>query len=436
MVLDRNGAIARKEGLAMADQQLAIQGGAPYRTRPFPTYANATGRWLGDEEKRLLAEVIDSGALGRNDGVKVTQLERAWASMMDVPYALAVTSGTSALHTAVASLNLEPGDEIITTTITDMGTIIAILSCNLVPIFADVDPATGNITAETIRKQISSKTRAIIVVHLFGQSADIDPIVALAREHHLYLIEDCAQAHLAANRGRLVGTIGDVGCFSFQQSKQMTTGDGGIVISRNEALAQRARLFADKGWPRGIPGLRGHLFLGMNYRMTELQGAVGLAQAAKLPQIVARRRQTAGLLRTLVADIPGLCPPFILPEADHAWWMFPFTIDRERLGIAPQVFAQAIKAEGLPFGLGYIPNLVFEYDVIRERKTFGTSGIPWTLPQARQGIVYDRKDYPGTLQFMDSIFIMSWNEGLTEDDVRDIAGALAKVAGYYAGGGR
>jgi perosamine synthetase len=424
----------------MDTAELAINGGTPYRTRPFPTYANASGRWLGEEEKQLLAEVIDSGALNRNDGTKVAALERAWAEMLGVPHAQAVTSGTAALHTAVAALDLEPGDEIITSPITDMGTVIAILACNLVPTFADVDPRTGNITAATIAREISPKTRAIIVVHLFGQPAGMDPILALARQHTLRVIEDCAQAHLAATKsalsgaegGRLVGTMGDLGCFSFQQSKQMTTGDGGLVVCRDEALAVRARLFSDKGWPRGIPGLRGHLFLGMNYRMTELQGAVGLAQARKLASMVAQRRRTAGRLRELVAAIPGLIPPYIVPGAEHAWWMFPFTIDAARLGVTPEVFAQAVKAEGLPFWVGYIPNPVFEYDVIRDRKTFGTSGIPWTLPQARPGITYDRRDYPGTLQFLAEMFVMSWNESLTDDDVRDIGGALAKVAGYYA----
>jgi perosamine synthetase len=425
----------------MDTAELAINGGTPYRTRPFPTVANASGRWLGEEEKQLLAEVIDSGALNRNDGSKVAALERAWAEILDVPHAQVVTSGTAALHTAVAALDLEPGDEIITSPITDMGTVIAILACNLVPTFADVDPRTGNITAETIVRQISPKTRALIVVHLFGQPADMDAILALARQYSLRVIEDCAQAHLAAYQSalsgaegrRLVGTLGDLGCFSFQQSKQMTTGDGGLVVTRDQALAVRARLFSDKGWPRGIPGLRGHLFLGMNYRMTELQGAVGLAQVRKLSGIVARRRRTAGRLHERIAAIPGLIPPYIVSGVEHAWWMFPFTIDSARLGVTSQVFAQALKAEGLPFWVGYIPNPVFEYDVIRDRKTFGTSGIPWTLPQARPGITYDRRDYPGTLRFLDETFVMSWNESLTDEDVCDIGGALAKVAGYYAG---
>jgi len=414
-------------------EKLAIHGGAPVRSTPYPTYANASGRWLGEEEKKLILEVIDSGALGRGVGVKVDALEKAWTEMMGVPYAQAATSGTAALHTAVAALNLEPGDEVITTTITDMGTLIAILACNLVPIFADVHPRTGNISAETIARQISPKTRAIIVVHLFGQSADLDPILALARRHNLKVIEDCAQAHLAEYKGRLVGTLGDIGCFSFQQSKQMTTGDGGMVITRDEGLGIRARLFADKAWPRNIPGLnRSHLFLGMNYRMTELQGAVGLAQSTKLPAIVARRRATTALLTRLLGDAPGIQPPYVIPGANSAWWTYTFSIDPDVLHVTPQQFAAAIKAEGMPFGIGYIPNPVFEYDVIRERKTFGTSGIPWTLPQARQGIVYDRKDYPGTMSLINELFVTNWNEGMSEDDVRDIAQGITKVARYYA----
>ncbi|MHB1294978.1 MAG: DegT/DnrJ/EryC1/StrS family aminotransferase [Anaerolineae bacterium] len=411
--------------------ELAIHGGYPYRSTPFPSVGNASGRWLGEEEKRALIEVIDSGRLNRNDGRQVAEMERAWAERHGVPYALAVTSGTAALHTAVAALNLEPGDEVITTPITDMGTAIAILACNLVPIFADVDPRSGNITAEAIAPQITEKTRALIVVHLFGQMAEMEPILAMARTHGLRVIEDCAQAHLATYQGRLAGTLGDLGCFSYQQSKQMTTGDGGMVITHDADLAQRARLFADKGWPRGVPGLRGHLFLGMNYRMTELQGAVGRAQCAKLPEIVACRRRTAAALSECLAEIPGLRPPYVAPGADPAWWMYAFSLDPAILPVAPAEFVAAIQAEGLPFGLGYLPNLLFEYDVIRDRKTYGSSGIPWTLPQARPGITYRREEYPGALAVLAQTFVTSWNEGLSLADVDDIAGALAKVAAYY-----
>lgn len=415
----------------MSDEILAINGGQPYRTKSFPSVGNASGRMLGDEEIALLTEVIREGKLNRVGGTKVAKLEAEFAAIYGAKHAIAATSGTAALHVAMGTLNLEPGDEVITTTITDMGTVIGILMCNLVPIFADVDPRTGIITAETIAKQITPKTRAIIVVHLFGQMADMDPILALAKKHNLIVIEDCAQAHMSEYKGHTAGTMGTMGCFSFQQSKQMTTGDGGMVITNDDDLAYRARLFADKGWPRTGTDYRGHLFLGPNYRLTELQGAVGLAQVRKIGEIVARRRRSAELLAKLLKEIPGVNPPYITPGANPTWWIFSFTIDEKALGVSSADFGKAIRAEGAPFGVGYIPNPVFEYPVIAERKTFGTSGIPWTLPQARPGITYDRKDYPGTMQVLTHTFTMSWNEGMTEDDARDIAGAIAKAAKCY-----
>ncbi len=414
----------------MSEDKLAIHGGKPYRTRPFPSVGNASGRMLGDEEIALLSEVIRSGSLNRVGGSKVPQLETEFAQLYGRKHAIAVTSGTAALHVAVGALNLEPSDEVITTTVTDMGTVIAILMCNLVPTFADVDARTGNTTAETIAAQISPKTRAIIVVHLFGQMADMDAILALARERGLIVIEDCAQAHLSEYKGHLAGTMGTLGCFSFQQSKQMTTGDGGMVLTDDDHLAYRCRLFADKGWPRGT-GERGHLFLGPNYRLTELQGAVGIAQVRKVKEIVARRRRTAELLAEMMDDIPGINPPYLVPGSNPSWWIYAFTIDEKKLGVAPAEFAKALQAEGIPFHVGYIPNPIFEYPVIRDRKTFGTSGIPWTLPQARKGITYDRKDYAGTIQFLEKTFVTSWNEGMTEEDVRDITAGMAKVASYY-----
>ena len=411
-------------------EKLAINGGEPYRTKPFASTGDASGRMLGDEEIALLTEVIRDGRLNRVGGTKVPQLESEFAELYGSKHAIAATSGTAALHVAVGALNLEPGDEVITTTITDMGTLIAILMCNLVPTFADVDPRTGSITAETIAAQISDKTRAIIVVHLFGQMADMDPILALAAKHDLLVIEDCAQAHMSEYKGHTAGSMGNMGCFSFQQSKQMTTGDGGMVLTDDDDLAWRARLFADKGWPRS-GDYRGHLFLGPNYRLTELQAAVGLAQLHKINEIVGRRRRAAELLSAALASTRGIKPPYIVPGANPTWWRYLFTIDEEALGVTPAEFAAAIRAEGLPFGVGYIPNPVFEYPVIRDRKTFGTSGIPWTLPQARKGITYDRKDYPGTMWFLENIIGAGWSEGLTEDDAWAMAGAIAKVAAYY-----
>ncbi len=410
-------------------EKLAIHGGEKIRTKGFPTVGDASGRMIGEEEKRLVLEVLDSGKLNKNNGTKVAEFEKKFAEMYGVQYAVASTSGTSALHLAVAALDLEPGDEIITTTITDMGSLIGILMQNLIPMFADVDPRTGNITAETIEKVISPRTRAIMPIHLFGQPCDMEPILDLAARRGLRVIEDASQAHWAEYKGRRIGTMGDLGCFSFQQSKQMTTGDGGMTITNNPALAERARLFGDKAWPRNSG--RGHAFLGMNYRMTELQGAVGLAQLGKLETILQRRRATAELLDSQLAGVPGIIRPFRYDGVVHSWWIYSFTIDEGVFGISPKEFASALQAEGIPFGCGYIPNPMFDYPVIQERKTYGTSGIPWTLPQARPGIRYSDDDAPNTVWFLSHVLIMSWNEGITESDAMDLARGIKKVAAWF-----
>ncbi|MGQ9630555.1 MAG: DegT/DnrJ/EryC1/StrS family aminotransferase [bacterium] len=411
----------------MAD--LAIFGGRKARERPFPTVSDSSGRDLGEEEKELLMEVIDSGHLNRVGGTKVPQFEAEFAEKYGVHYATASTSGTAAIHVALGALNLDPGDEVITTPITDMGTVIAVLLCNCIPIFADVDPLTCNLLPEEIERRITPRTRAIIAVHLFGQPCDMNPIVDIARRHKLYLIEDCAQAHLAEYRGRKVGTIGDMGCFSLQQSKQITAGDGGITITNNEKLAERAKLFADKAWPRE-GGARGHLFLAPNYRMTELQGAVGLAQLRKADGIVERRRKSADYLTQLIRKIPGIKPPKIIDGVKHSWWMYSFTIEEELLGVSPPKFQEALNAEGIPFHVGYIPNPIFSYPVLRDKRTYGSSHCPFDCPRGRD-VEYREEEYPNTLRALEKVFVMSWNEGMAEGDVEDIARGLQKVAEHY-----
>jgi len=410
--------------------ELAINGGPKTRTKGFPSVGDKSGRLIGEEEKRLVMEVLESGSLNRNGGTKVVAFEKRFAEWYGVKHAVASSSGTSAIHVAVAALDLEPGDEVITSTISDMGTCIGILMQNLIPMFADVDRRTGCITAETIEKVLSPRTRAILPVHLFGQPCDMDPIMALAARHDFRVIEDCAQAHGSSYKGRFAGTIGHMGAFSFQQSKQITTGDGGMTITNDDALADRGRLFADKAWPR-TSGSRGHAFLGMNYRMTELQGAVGLGQMTKLDAILERRRRTARLLTERLQQVRGICPPYHYPGVVHSWWIYSFTIDEPHFGIAPQEFVKALQAEGIPFGAGYIPNPLFGYPAIKDRKTYGTSQIPWTLPHARPGIAYSDDDVPETWWFLTHTINMSWNEGITEGDAEDIAAGIAKVAAWY-----
>ena len=396
----------------------------------FPTVTDGSGRWLGEEELTLLRDVIERGCLNRYGGAMVSQFESEAAAWYGVPHVVACTSGTAAIHMAVAALDLEPGSEIVTTPISDIGTLIGILLCQCIPTFADVDPLSGNVTPETIEKAITPRTRAVLPVHLWGQPCDIESIVALSRKRGLYVVEDASQAHGATVNGKKLGTVGDIGCFSLQQTKQMTAGDGGFLISSDEGLAERARLFHDKAWPRSGPdAVRGHLFIAANYRMNELTGAVALAQLRKLDRILAQRRHTADRFRDQLEDIPGIRPPSLLPNIDCAWWRFWFTIDEKRLNATPEDFAAKLEQAGLPFSAGYIPCPLFEYPAIRERRGFGTSELPWSLTEAGSQLRYRPADFPGTLEALRSLINTEWNEGITEDHVADLAHGIRTAVG-------
>src|SRR2546427_490551 len=217
----------------------------------LPSDQEASGRTLGDEEIALAAEAIRSGTLTSTKGTFVKRLERRFAELLGVRHAWACASGTAAVHTAVAAINPEPGDEIVTSPITDMGALAPILYQGAIPVFADVAPQTYNISAETIEPCLSPRTKAIVVTHLFGNPVDMGRVMDLARSRKIPVIEDCAQAFLASHDDRLVGTFGAIGCFSLQQGKHMTTGEGGLVTTDDPELARRMFLFINKAWGYG-----------------------------------------------------------------------------------------------------------------------------------------------------------------------------------------
>jgi dTDP-4-amino-4,6-dideoxygalactose transaminase len=353
----------------------------------------------------------------------VPALEKAFARYYGSPHAVASTSGTSAIHVALAALDLEPGDEVITTPMTDMGTVIPILASNCIPIFADIDPVTGNLTAESIAQRINSRTRAVILVHLFGQPADLSGITVLLREKGIPLIEDCAQAHGAEYRGRKVGTFGDFGCFSLQQSKQITCGDGGVTLINREDLAERAALFVDKGWDRK-QGARAHKFLGMNYRMTELQGAVALAQMGRLPGMLQSRRASAHRLIRLLGDVPGVLPPSLEGGIVSSWWFFHFRISEEVLGAGTTAFAEALATEGVHVSRTYLPAPLFQYDVIKHQRTYGESRFPFSAFPYNPPIL---EEFPGYQEFTRRLLLILWSHHVKDRHVDEIAAAIRKV---------
>ena len=369
------------------------------------------------------AQVIRSGQLNCVEGRSVATLEHEFARAYGADCAVASTSGTAALHVAVAALDLDPCDEVITTPVSDMGSVIPILSCNLIPVFADIDPATGNLTAESIAEKITPRTRAVILVHLFGRPADLGPIVALCRARGIALIEDCSQAHFAEYDGRKVGTFGDLGCFSLQQAKQITCGDGGLTLVNREDLAERAALFVDKGWNRR-KGLRSHEFLGLNYRMTELQAAVARAQIRKLPRLSAARRASAERLENELRAIAEIRLPQTPAGARSAWWKFNFAVDEERLGASSDAFALALATEGVRIVRQYLPRPLFEEQALVEQRTFGRSRFPFSAIDYRPP---QRCEFPGLEEFFRRQLIMSWSSRATPAHAGQIAEAVRKV---------
>jgi perosamine synthetase len=401
-------------------ERLAVHGGAramPKAFDPSPTF--------GMPELLNLGRVLLSRRLTCTEGDMVNRFQSEYAEMIGASHAVASTSGTSAIHVAMGALGLNPGDEVITTPLSDMGTVIPILACNCLPAFADIDPATGNLTANTIAAKLTPRTKAIIVVHLFGRPADMDPIMELVKGRGIAVIEDCAQAHLAEYRGRKVGTIGDLGCFSFQQSKQITCGDGGLTVTNNEELAERAALFSDKGWLRGRAGRAGrnHKFLGMNYRMTELQGAVALAQTRRLTGFIKARRESAELLGELLQKVPGIELPPDPPETSPSWWLFAFSTSAER-GISPADFCGALGSEGVSVTGKYLPMALFEYDVIKHRMTYGTSGYPLSAFEWQQPRM---EDFPGFQSFNERMLLIGWSHNALPKHARQAAAAVKKV---------
>ena len=389
----------------------------------LPSDQNSSGRTLSDEEIKLLGEAIDSGTLTSTKGKFVKAFEEKFAQMMGVRSAFCASHGTAALHTAYAAIDPEPGDEFITTSITDMGALTPILYQSAVPVFADVDPATCNVTADSIEKVISSRTKAIIVTHLFGNPCDMGPIMELAKSQNIPVIEDCAQAFLATQHGKLIGTFGDIGCFSLQQGKHITTGEGGVVITDDEALARRMFLFVNKAWGYG-DAKPDHYFLAPNYRMNELSGAVALAQLDKLEDIVQRRIQRADELTAKIADVPGLQTPQIPDGAVHTYWKYCINVDKTRIADGAVGLAGRLREEyGIFSAPRYIQKPAFQCEVFRDKRTFGNSQFPFTHARP-EAIDYSPEHYPGTFAGLEQILVLPWNEAYTPEHVDYIADAI------------
>ncbi|HKS27645.1 MAG TPA: DegT/DnrJ/EryC1/StrS family aminotransferase [Pyrinomonadaceae bacterium] len=389
----------------------------------IPSDQDASGRTFDEAELALVAEVLQSGTLTSTKGRFVRAFEERFAELLGVRRAYACASGSAAVHTAIAAIDPEPGDEIVTTGITDMGALAPILYQGAIPVFADVDPRTYNVTASTIEPRLSERTRAIIVTHLFGNPCDMEPIMELARSRNIPVIEDCAQSFLAESGGQVTGGIGDIGCFSLQQGKHITTGEGGIVTTNNEQLARRMFLFINKAWGYGDEN-PDHYFLALNYRMSELQGAVAAAQLEKLENVVAARIAAAGKLTKRLRPVRGIETPQVSKDNVHVYWKYCLRVDEAAVLGGSPALARLLKERGIASAPRYIQKPAFMCEVFQKQRTFGSSRYPFTLAR-QEALDYNPQLFPGTFEALRDVLVLPWNENYTDEHVDYIADSIS-----------
>jgi perosamine synthetase len=351
---------------------------------------------IGNEQK-YVAECLETSWIS-SIGPYVTGFEEAFARFCGSAHAVTCSNGTTALHLALLALGVKPGDEVIVPTLTYVATANAVVYCGATPVFVDSEPLTWNLDPAAIEALIGPKTRGIIVVHLFGHAADMDPILAIARRRGLFVLEDAAESPGAEYKGRRVGAIGDAATFSFFGNKILTTGEGGMVTTDDPALAAEMRRLKN----HGMDPQRKYWYetVGFNYRLTNVAAAIGLAQLEKVDWHLARRREIADWYREALADVPGVTWQPELPWARHVWWLFTVQID-ERIPIDRFALMQAMKARGVEVRQIIYPNHVLPPYV----------GSGASCPVAER--VVER-----------GLHLPTW-AGLTKDDVRTVCHALA-----------
>ncbi len=326
-------------------------------------------RW-GDAELTRLTAMVRQPSLFYWKGPQTTALVEEFRRHYPLKYCHPCSSGTASLHIAVSALRLRPGDEVIVAPITDMGSVIGILFQQGVPVFADLDPRTYQLDPAAVRRAITAKTRAIMAVHLAGNACDLTALSAIAKEHSLILIEDCAQSWGAKHRGTPVGLVGDFACFSFNDFKHIACGDGGMVATNSEVYGPGLSKWGDKSYDR-VTGGRDPEELAPNYRISEPQSAVATAQLTKLNAIVARRNRTGELLTSLLAGAPGVLLPVVAKGDTHSYWFYMLRLELARFRVPRADLAAALTAEGVACGAGYIPRPVYQYPVFRNHNFFG-----------------------------------------------------------------
>ncbi|NVM52212.1 MAG: DegT/DnrJ/EryC1/StrS family aminotransferase [Candidatus Helarchaeota archaeon] len=339
---------------------------------------------IDEEEIEAVVRVLKSKRLTLLSGKRIKKFEKEFANYIGTKYAIAVNSGTAALHVALNALGVGPGDEIIIPPFTFVATATAVLHQNAIPIFVDIDPKTYCINPAEIEKSITPKTKGIIPVHLFGHPANMDRIIKIAKQHNLFVIEDACQAHGAEYKGKRVGSIGDLGCFSFFESKNMMTGEGGIITTDDEELAEVTRLVRHHGEPSWYVYDR----LGYNYRMTEVQAALGLVQLKKLDKLNQIRIDHAHYLTENLQDIDGIQLPYESKDVKHVYHGYIPLMKPEKLNISKDRFLEKLN-EGVPITKRIYPHPLYKSKLFQKKMGYGEMKCPYSCPYYGENITYD-----------------------------------------------
>jgi len=404
--------------------KLAIHGGPREIGEPLP---RAPGHRAA-RESAAVARLLRCGRspLARGNGNLALRAEAS--ALLGARYCLPVSSGTAAVHAALAALGVGPGDEVLTSPCTDYGTVAGVFQLGATVVFADLTPDGMGMDPLQVEKKITKRTRVILPVHNGGIPVEMAPILRLARENGIRVVEDAAQAWGARYRGRHVGTIGDAGAFSVNESKHICCGEGGLVVCRSRRVYEQAELFSDKSYDRTGTG-RSPSRPALNYRMSEIQAAICREQLKRLPGMVARRHAVGEALQQGLAGIPGLYPVRAPASSCSSYWFFPFWMRGDRLRVSASEFAEALRAEGLPVWVGPQPS-VLEWEIFVRLNECPSSFRTYRPVGLRRG-AYRPDAYPNAARLATEAFRLSMDESWRMRHVRQALKALAKVAGWY-----
>ena len=358
---------------------------------------------IGEEEIAAVAAAIRRGEISGSFGESIPRFEEAFASYCGCKYGVAVSSGTAALHLAVAALDFKPGEEILVSASTNIATALAAFHNQLVPVPVDSEPRTWNLDVDLIEDLITPRTRAIIPVHLFGHPVDMDRVCEIARKHDLVVIEDCAESHGATFRDRMTGSLGEMGCFSFYANKVITTGEGGMIVTNSAKRAEKLKLLRNLAFT--TPRFR-HEIAGYNFRMTGYQSAMGLVQCAKIENIIEQKIRVAKTYDRLLKDVGGLQLPAAAKIGRHVYWMYGVVVQPE-FGISRNELQTQLRAVGIDTRTFFCPTNLQPF--LREQKGF------------RQ------IDCPVAESLWENGFYLPSSPGLNEETISKIAGAIVEI---------